>query len=77
MSAMRVRLKYLVFLSLGLLVSATTPAFSCEQQANQVAKAEGGRLLAVNVDGEKCVIRLLIERKNQPPQRKTVVVDRK
>ncbi len=60
--------------SLGALVPAT--ASGCEAKAREVAQAQNARLLAVTVDGNKCVVRLLIKRPNKPPQRKTVVVDR-
>ena len=52
-------------------------AAGCEQQARDLAAAQNAKLLAVSAQGNKCVVRLLITRNNQPPQRKTIVLDRK
>lgn len=49
-------------------------AASCEEKARELASSSGAKVLAVSTDGDKCVIRLLVQDGNKPPRRKTVVV---
>jgi len=72
---MRLLITSFVMLLATTLVPAS--AAGCEDQARALAAQQNARLLAVSAQGNKCVVKLLIERNNQPPQRKTVVLDRK
>lgn len=72
------RFRAVILFVLIAVFGASVPAAGsgCEAKARQVAQAQKARLLAVTVDGNKCIVRLLIKRPNRPPQRKTVVLDR-
>jgi len=76
---MTMRLRILTLSAFMVLFAALVPASAagCEQQARALAAAQNAKLLAVSAQGNKCVVRLLVERNNQPPKRKTVVLDRK